>query len=112
MATRLHPPPRSGEDWARALARFRAAEVEARAWEGRTEEVAREAWRAIEGGYGDRLDAMYAALRRVMRVRAPDLGALAVKVVLAVDHEVATLAGGEACMAALKRDAVRLAAGG
>jgi len=39
-------------------------------------------------------------------------GALAVKVVLAVDHEVATLAGGEACMAALKRDAVRLAAGG
>jgi len=47
-----------------------------------------------------------------MRVRAPGLGALAVKVALVVDHEVATLAGGEACMAALKRDALRLAAGG
>ena len=64
---------------------------------------------AIEEAYGDRLDAMYAALRKLMRLRAPDLAALATKVVLAVDHEVGTLTGGEACMATLKRDALRLA---
>lgn len=44
-----------------------------------------------------------------MKVRAPDLPALAAKIALAVDHEVATLTGGEACMATLKRDALRLA---
>jgi hypothetical protein len=35
---------------------------------------------------------------------------LVVKLDLAIDQDVATLTGGEACMAALKRDARRLAA--
>jgi len=36
------------------------------------------------------------------------LKALALKIDLTVDHEVAELTGGEACVAALKRDAARL----
>jgi hypothetical protein len=42
-------------------------------------------------------------------VRAPDLPALARKIALVVDREVGTLAGGEACLETLKRDARRLA---
>jgi hypothetical protein len=83
-----------------------------RAYERVTAGGAWEEQHAIEEGYGDRLDAMYAALRRLMRLRAPDLPALATKIVLAVDHEVATLTGGEACMGTLKRDALRLASSG
>ncbi len=64
---------------------------------------------AVEEEYGERLDALYAALRRLFRVPAPDLPALAVKIELTIDHEVATLNGGEACMAALRRDARRFA---
>ncbi|HEY0314348.1 MAG TPA: hypothetical protein VGC56_17880 [Allosphingosinicella sp.] len=79
-----------------------------RAFEGRTAGAPWEQQAAIEEAYGDRLDAMYDALRRLMRLRAPDLPALATKIVLAVDHEVATLTGGEACMATLKGDALRL----
>lgn len=40
-----------------------------------------------------------------------DLPALATKIAPVVDHEVGTLTGGEACLAALKRDARRLAEG-
>lgn len=65
---------------------------------------------AQEDAYGDRLDALYAALRRLLRTPAPDFEALAAKIVLAVDHEVGTLTGGERCLAALKADARRLAA--
>jgi hypothetical protein len=54
---------------------------------------------------------MYAALRRLLRAPAPDLAALGRKIVLAVDHEVATLWRGEACMVAVKRDALRLCCG-
>jgi hypothetical protein len=43
-----------------------------------------------------------------MKVRAPDLAALALKIELAIDEEVGSLAGGEACLAALKRDVRRL----
>lgn len=52
------------------------------------------------------------ALRALVRAPAPDLAAFSAKLDLAVDHEVATLTGGEACMAALKRDARRLARAG
>jgi hypothetical protein len=65
----------------------------------------------VEEGYGARLGSTYTALRRLMRVRAPDVAALAVKIELAVDHEVGTLTGREACLATLKRDARRLAGG-
>ena len=51
------------------------------------------------------------ALRRLLRVPAPDLRSLSLKVELTVDEEVATLTGGQACLAALKADARRLAHG-
>lgn len=64
---------------------------------------------ALDDAFGDRLGAFYAALRRLLRTPAPDFEALTVKIVLAVDHEIGTLTGGERCLAALKADARRLA---
>ncbi|HET9637753.1 MAG TPA: hypothetical protein VFP12_00930 [Allosphingosinicella sp.] len=58
-----------------------------------------------------RLDALDPALRRLLRAPAPDLKALAKKIELVVDQDVGSIDGGEACMAALKRDARRLARG-
>jgi hypothetical protein len=49
-----------------------------------------------------------AALVRVMKVGAPDLAALAVKIELAIDQEVGSVTGGELCLAVLKRDVRRL----
>lgn len=58
----------------------------------------------------DRLaDRFSVAMRRLLRTPAPDVAALATKLELAIDEEVFTLSGGEACLAALKRDARRLA---
>jgi hypothetical protein len=51
------------------------------------------------------------AIKRLLRIPAPDMGALALKIELAVDHQIAELSGGERCMAALKRDARALALG-
>ncbi len=74
--------------------------------------------RATAGGAAEEeeaLQAVYArlgehseALRRLMKVRAPDLPALAIKIELAIDEEVWSLSGGEGCLAALKRDVRRL----
>jgi hypothetical protein len=64
--------------------------------------------------FEDRLNALGsvrdAALKRLLQTPAPDLPALALKIELAVDEEVATLAGGERCLAMLKADGWRLAA--
>jgi hypothetical protein len=64
----------------------------------------------LEAGYEVRAEALYGALRGLLGVPAPDVKALAVKIGLVVEHEVGTLDGGEACMVALREDAVRLAA--
>jgi hypothetical protein len=97
------PSPIEGEGgmWERTLAAYHAAEAAAGA-------VAGDAAREEE--YGDRLGKMYGALRRLLCLPAPGLEAFALKVVLAIDHELATLAGGEPCLAAIRREAVRLAA--
>jgi hypothetical protein len=59
----------------------------------------------------DRLsDSYYTAMRRLLRTPAPDVSALARKLELAVAEEIFTLAGGDACITALLRDARRLAA--
>lgn len=96
--------------WNRALAAFRRAEAALDA-------VARETSGVVGVGpeqdaseerFGDCLCAFYAAMRRLLRAPAPDLDALAAKIALVVDHEVATLTGGERCLAALKADARRL----
>jgi hypothetical protein len=64
--------------------------------------------------FEDRLNALDgvrdAALKRLLRTPAPDLPALALKIELIVDEEVATLAGGDRCLAVLKADGWRLAA--
>ena len=106
------PPPRPGEDWERALAAYRAAE-------GAVEEAgrvcaaaSREEIGAAEDAFGDRLEALYAALRRLLTVPAPDLGALLVKVEAAFEHEIGTLAGCEAGIAAVREDALRLGPSG
>ena len=105
----LTPPHRGEGEWRRALAAWRAAEAAVRAEERATAGCTAEAEAAREEIYGGLLDGMYAALRRLMRVAAPDLAAFAVKFELAIAHEVATLNGGEACLAAMRRDVRRLA---
>ena len=63
--------------------------------------------------FEDRLNALEdlqdRALKRLLRTPAPDLPALALKIEFSVDEEVATLAGGERCLAVLKADGWRLA---
>jgi hypothetical protein len=107
------PPPRSGEDlrWGRALVRYERAAAALAEVERRTAGAPWEEQDAVEEEYGDALDALYRALRRLLRVAAPDLPALAVKIELAIDHEVATLNGGEACLETVRRDALRLCSG-
>jgi hypothetical protein len=95
--------------WGRALAAYRAAEAGVREEERRTAGLSMEEEAAREEIYGAQLDALYATLRRLLKVPAPDVGALAAKIELMIDHEVATLTGGEACLAAIRRDARRLA---
>jgi hypothetical protein len=97
--------------WERAWRAFAAAEAALRACERRTAGAPWAQQDAVEEEYGACLDALYAALRRLLRIPAPDLAALAAKIELVIDHEVATLTGGEACLAALRRDARRLCSG-
>jgi len=63
---------------------------------------------ARQAGYDRRCEAMEGALRRLLAAPAPDGAALALKLRLVAVHEVATMDGGEACLAALERDAARL----
>ena len=87
------------ERWNDAVARFRRAEAVLKA----------AAHEPDEDRYGDLVVAFYRALRKLLRIPAPDLPALALKIDLTIDHEVGELTGGERCMAALKPDARRLA---
>jgi len=101
-------PSKLGEEWRRALARLEAAEAEVRAVERATAGGTAAEEEALEPVDMARLGEHKAALLRLMKVRAPDLPALAVKIELAIDEEVGTLTGGELCLAALKRDVRRL----
>jgi hypothetical protein len=68
-----------------------------------------EANAAAEERFNDLECARLAALKRLLRAPAPDLRALALKIELAVDEEVATLDGGERYLLVLKADGWRLA---
>jgi len=85
--------------WDRALTRFRRAEAAVNAATGEPDE--------------DRYDALLGrlnrALSRLLRVPAPNLPALAAKLDLLIAHQVWELRYAEASMAALMRDAHRLA---
>ena len=97
--------------WARALAGVERAEGEMAAFKEAEAGLGTRSFAAqweLDETFSDLVVAFNDALRRLMRTPAPNLPALAAKIALAVDHDVATLTGGEACMAALKRDGERL----
>jgi hypothetical protein len=120
------PPPPSGEDlWGRAVAAYEEAAGEVRAFERSFDGRSRQARPAqddrdsrgksfeeiaeLEERYGELGGVMHSRLRRLLKHPAPDVAALAVKLDLVVEYEVGTLEGGEACFAAIRRDAHRLA---
>ncbi|HYG30606.1 MAG TPA: hypothetical protein VD887_10365 [Allosphingosinicella sp.] len=90
---------------ARAEAALAAADAAQAGARSRAEEF------ALEEVYSDRLADLYEAVRALLRIPAPDVAALAVKVCLVVDHEVATLERAAPCMAAVKADAMRILGG-
>jgi hypothetical protein len=96
------------EKWQRALAGLEAAEATVRAVERATAGRTAEEEEALEPVYMARLGENTSALLRLMKVPAPNLPALALKIELAIDQEVGSLTGGELCLAALKRDVRRL----
>ena len=115
------PSPRSGDSrqatvsWSRALAAFRRADARLAAFR-RYEASLPAAARAFPAcapleARSDALEqSRLDAIRRLLRAPAPDLAALALKVALAVDEEIAFFSGGDLCLAAVKADAHRLCA--
>ena len=102
--------------WTRALAAFRRAEAKLaafRAYEASLPAAARAfpACEPLEERSGDLESARLARLRTLLRAPAPDLPALALKIALAVDDEIAFFAGADLCLAAVKADALRLCGG-
>jgi hypothetical protein len=74
----------------------------------------RREWPAVkplEERFGDLDSLRLAALRRLFRVPAPDLGALSLKLDLALADQAWELEGCESCLATMAEDARRLAAG-
>lgn len=96
------------EKWQQALARLRAVEAEVRAVAQATAGGTAEEEEVLEPVYMALLGEHTKALVRLMKVRAPDLAALAVKIELAIDEEVGSLTGGAFCLVAVKRDVRRL----
>jgi hypothetical protein len=83
--------------WDRALTNFRNAEAALAAVKGADDDV----FDRVLGRFNH-------ALRRLLRAPAPDPAAFAAKLALAIDQEIWELTGGDACLAALQRDANRL----
>jgi hypothetical protein len=102
--------------WNRALARFRRAEsalAECRAGQAALP-AAQRAWphsQALDDAFGRLDDVRFAALRRLLRVPAPDLAELALKIDLIVADQARELTGAEDCIIRLGVDARRLAHG-
>ena len=99
--------------WTRALAAFRRAEARLaafRAYEAALPAAARSfpACAPLEERGNDLESTRLARLRRLLRAPAPDLPALALKITLAIDDEIAFYSGGDLCLAAVKADALRL----
>ena len=91
-------PTRTVTKWDRALTIFRNAEAALAAVQGAEDVV----FDRVLGRFNH-------SLRRLLRAPAPDAAAFSTKLALAIEHEIWELTGGEACLAALKRDARRLA---
>lgn len=96
--------------WRRAVAGLQRAEAAMAAFERDCEAAGiAENLSELDETSGDHLGAFHAALERLLRTPAPDVPALAMKIELAVDHDVGSLTDGERCLVALKADALRLA---
>ena len=108
--------PTSPTRWSRALAAFHRAEARLAAFR-RYEASLPAAARAFPAcapleARSDALEqSRLDAIRRLLRVPAPDLPALARKIELAIDEEIAFFSGGDLCLAAVKADALRLCGG-
>jgi hypothetical protein len=87
--------------WGRALGRFRAADAAIGAARHSDDE-------ALYDRLGDRHEA---AMKRMLRTPAPDLGALAVKLETLFGEQAWEMRGGELLLAAVLRDARRFAGG-
>ena len=107
-------PPRPGEDkrWRLLLSALEGAVGALRGAEGAMTGLPFAEAEALQEAYDARVEAFENALRRVIGTPAPDAAGFAFKVVLAIDQDVGTLAGGEACLRALRRDALRFAQSG
>ena len=114
----VHAAPRavSPAPWSRTLAAYPRAEARVAAFKAAEARLPAKrrgfpACQALEDEFG-RLDSYrLAALRRLFRLDAPDLPALALKLELAVADQAWELDGCESCLAAMAGDARRLAAG-
>jgi hypothetical protein len=101
--------------WNRTLAAYRRAEARVAAFKAQEQQLppARRAYPAcedLEQRFGDLDDRRFAVLRRLLRLRAPDLAALAFKLDLAVADQAWELTGCETCLEAMAADARRLSA--
>ena len=107
----------AAEAWERALLRYRRAEARLAAFQAELAGLppAARAFPASDP-LDDRFDHLecdrLAALRRLLRLPAPDLSAFALKVELTVDDQGWELSGAETNLAALNSDARRLCHGG
>lgn len=105
----------SASRWARTLAAYRRSEGRVAAFKAEeallpAERRAFPACRPLERRFGDLDDVRFAALRRLLRLPAPDLAALALKLELAVADQAWELTGAEDCLADIAADARRLSA--
>jgi hypothetical protein len=102
--------------FSRALAAYRRADANLaafRAYEAALPAAARAfpACAPLEERGNDLESSRLDAVRRLLRAPAPDLPALALKIALAIDDEIAFFSGGDTCLAAVKADAQRLCGG-
>lgn len=103
--------------WARTLAAYRRSEARMAAFQAEVallpaERRAFPACRPLEARFGDLDDRRFAALRRLLRLPAPDLAALSLKLDLVVADQAWELKGAEDYLAVIAADARRLCHGG
>jgi hypothetical protein len=136
------PPPAAVRRWDRALSAYRRAEAALQAYQRDQAAPAERAYRAVrdrwprdydfgsdpegratiaaalaehepfEAEFNRLASEQMAALRRLLTTPAPDLRALAIKIALTAEQEVATIEGGEGCLAAMKADVLKFVLGG
>lgn len=101
--------------WDCALAAFRRATARLAVFQAEVDALPPErrafpACEPIEERFGDLESARLAALRRLLRARAPNVDALALKIELLIDEQAWELTGAEACLSAIRDDGRHLAA--